>query len=276
MKLLKKAMLVSMLAPVAVQAAGWQTLYNPDGTEWTAAQYNSINLKNFTATVDAVDVSATALVAQNEEGALKVWFNVPFSQKKVAEVEVNGNKVKTLTGEFPYPLDTTTWLDMYTYFSQEFSQKITYENTKGPAVSPFSFSGTNSADLFGSSNYSMEAIVDEGNPLGRTYLFPWQVSCASDSWVKLRQGWDKFTSNSPGAYVIAIYGRLSTNDNSILYNFTGDTNNFVEITKVFASGLNCREGGVNYSTTTDASAVYSTSVLSAPGNPTLVEWAIYR
>ncbi len=90
-------MLVSMLAPVAVQAAGWQTLYNPDGTKWTANKMVDIKDKFFTGNQGEGTVECIAIV--NED---KVWFDVETANAEMVTCNINGALVETMPGVTPY------------------------------------------------------------------------------------------------------------------------------------------------------------------------------
>ncbi|MBD1569745.1 hypothetical protein [Aliivibrio sp. S10_S31] len=99
MKLLKTAMLVSMLAPVAVQAAGWQQFYHPDGSLWELTDYQSLQGASVTGdkTVDSV------LTLEDTSGKFHVWLNIKASAFEIVSVSIDEDTtVQTKTGVHPF------------------------------------------------------------------------------------------------------------------------------------------------------------------------------
>ncbi|RSD31817.1 hypothetical protein [Vibrio pectenicida] len=88
-----------ILVSAHVNAAGWQTFYNPDGTMWTQAQYQGINGTAFP--VVGQGLTATARINSTRDA---VWFDIPISSNtnpSKVEITINDVAVTTWTGVMP-------------------------------------------------------------------------------------------------------------------------------------------------------------------------------
>jgi len=88
-----------ILVSAHVNAAGWQTFYNPDGTMWTQAQYQGINGTAFP--VVGQGLTATARINSTRDA---VWFDIPLSSNtdpSKVEITINDVAVTTWTGIMP-------------------------------------------------------------------------------------------------------------------------------------------------------------------------------
>lgn len=93
---------LSVASAFSVQAAGWQTLYNPDGTIYSSEQYSEILSQEITA--EYKDGSTENVSALLNNSGDKIWFNVPATLPKLGlEVAIKwtGGEATSYAGEMP-------------------------------------------------------------------------------------------------------------------------------------------------------------------------------